>query len=119
MGANQSTEIPAKSRRLVLVEPHADMAQAQLAVEEVDTPLPRSGQVLIKVTASPINPSDYGEWLHVPPVKAGEEVKVRPATPIGKEGAGVVVSSGGGVYANSIVGKRVGFTSFATPCATP
>jgi NADPH2:quinone reductase len=35
---------------------------------------------------------------------------VGEAEPIGNEGSGVVVASGGGMYANSIVGKNVGFT---------
>ena len=117
MGNSPSADIPSKSRRLVLVEPHPDMAQAKLAVEEVDTPTPRSGQVLIKVTASPINPSDYGEWMHVPPPRPGADAAAAAAAaaaapkPQGHEGCGVVVSSGGGFYANSIVGKRVGFTN--------
>lgn len=51
-----------------------------------------------------MNPSDYGEWKHVD----GNNFSPKP---IGKEGSGVVVASGGGVYANSCIGSKVGFIS--------
>eukprot|EP00462_Mataza_sp_D1_P022406 CAMPEP_0175143892 /NCGR_PEP_ID=MMETSP0087-20121206/13772_1 /TAXON_ID=136419 /ORGANISM="Unknown Unknown, Strain D1" /LENGTH=350 /DNA_ID=CAMNT_0016428187 /DNA_START=61 /DNA_END=1113 /DNA_ORIENTATION=- len=92
-------------KRLVLVQPHKDVAQAQLRIEEVDVPTPRSGQVLIRVSAAPINPSDYGEWRHV--VEGKEFGEPRP---IGKEGSGVVVAVGSG-FTNGLLGKKVGFTN--------
>ena len=73
-------------------------------------PIPRSGEVLIKVTAAPVNPSDYGEWSNV---SADDQKNFEPRA-IGKEGSGVVVASGGGVYgtyANYVVGSNVGFIS--------
>lgn len=48
-----------------------------------------------------MNPSDYGEWRNVTD-------SFQPK-PVGKEGSGVVVLSGGGVYTNSCVGSKVGF----------
>jgi NADPH:quinone reductase len=48
-----------------------------------------------------VNPSDYGEWKNMT-----ESFQPKP---VGKEGSGVVVLSGGGVYANSCVGSKVGF----------
>jgi NADPH:quinone reductase len=48
-----------------------------------------------------VNPSDYGEWKNIT-----ESFQPKP---VGKEGSGVVVLSGGGVYANSCVGSKVGF----------
>ena len=64
----------------------------------------RSGEVLVKVVAAPVNPSDYGKW------------KGKPGPPpkpvaMGLEGSGTVVASGGGVMAGSMVGKRIGFTN--------
>jgi len=69
-----------------------------------EIPKPASGQVLIKIEAAPINPSDIymlqgnynGEFTY-------------PVIP-GAEGSGVVIESGGGLHAWSLKGKRVGFT---------
>lgn len=103
MGAGQSQEIPKTMKRLVLQEPNSDITKARVVVEEVEVPVPRSGEVLVKVLAAPVNPSDYGEWSHA----AGDDVPSAKA--IGKEGSGIVVASGGGIYANQVVGLRVGF----------
>jgi len=68
-------------------------------------PKPRSGEVLVKVIAAPINPSDYGEWYLTSPDKY-------PLT-MGKEGCGIVVASGGGLTARFRVpiGTKVGITN--------
>jgi NADPH:quinone reductase-like Zn-dependent oxidoreductase len=68
-----------------------------------EIPVPRKGEVLIKVEATVINPSDTyfmrgfysGEFSY-------------PLIP-GSEGSGTVISSGGGLMGWSIVGKRVAF----------
>jgi NADPH:quinone reductase-like Zn-dependent oxidoreductase len=64
-----------------------------LRVGEAPTPEPGPGQVRVRMTASPINPSDLlvvrGEYGKLPTL---------PATP-GFEGAGVMDKSGGGVLA--------------------
>lgn len=103
MGNSTSAAVPATMRRLVLSKPHDDPAKAELSVEEVAMPVPRSGQVLVKVIAAPVNPSDYGGWKPTAPGVVFEKKA------IGNEGSGVVISSGGGTYANSVVGKHVGF----------
>lgn len=100
MGGSSSKEIPKTMKRLVLVESNSDITKVKIEVEEVDVPVPKSGQVLIRVCAAPVNPSDYGSW------KRGEEEK---RVPMGKEGSGIVVASGGGLTAARQVGKRVGF----------
>jgi len=105
MGAAASGELPTNIRRVVLTEPNEDITKAKIVVEEVPMPIPRSGEVLIKVSAAPVNPSDYGEWSNV---IADKEFK---PTPVGKEGSGIVIASGGGVYANSIVGCKIGFVT--------
>jgi NADPH:quinone reductase-like Zn-dependent oxidoreductase len=60
----------------------------------------QSGEVLVKMSAAPVNPSDYGSWMRGMP---GDLPKG-----IGNEGSGVVVASGGGMIANGLVGKKVG-----------
>lgn len=71
-----------------------------LRVEEIPTPKPNAGEVLVKLTARSINPSDLltieGLYGRLPRL---------PATP-GYEGAGVVAALGEGVTGLS-VGQRV------------
>ncbi|CAK9101774.1 Hormonally up-regulated neu tumor-associated kinase homolog (Serine/threonine-protein kinase MAK-V) [Durusdinium trenchii] len=94
-------ELPQKMRRLVLREANSDISQARIEVEEVDLPQPRPGQVLIKVAASPVNPSDDGTWK-VPPSQGYP-------MPLGNEGSGVVVATGGGLLASQWLGQSVAF----------
>ena len=97
-------EIPATMKRLVLTTPDEDMSKVVLSVEEVPVPKPRSGELLIKVAAAPINPSDYGVWRNTKPERC--------PLAIGNEGSGVVVASGGGsarIVAG--VGTKVGFVN--------
>jgi hypothetical protein len=54
----------------------------RMATRKVPVPVPKSGEVLVRVAASPVNPSDYGGWKK--DLAEGEEW--RPA-PCGKEGA--------------------------------
>jgi|Transcript_2576 NADPH2:quinone reductase len=96
-------EIPTTMKRLIVTEPGKDVASCKIEVEEnVPVPTPRSGEVLIKVVAAPVNPSDYGEWY-------GSEPDKYPLK-MGKEGSGVVVASGGGLSTYRVpVGTPVGF----------
>src|SRR5215471_7737457 len=72
-----------------------------LTVAEVPVPKPGPGQVLVKIFASPVNPSDLmfitGNYGFKKPL---------PAIP-GFEGSGTVVASGGGMMANFMKGRRV------------
>lgn len=76
-----------------------------VVIKEIDIPTPGAGEVLIRVEASPINPSDamFLKGAYSNPRKV-------PCVP-GFEGSGVVVKSGGGDLADSLVNKRVAFTS--------
>lgn len=107
MGTSQSFELPKTMRRLVLTKASPDLADAELQVEEVPMPVPAAGEVLIRVIAAPVNPSDYGEWSHVVP-SSGDTPQKKP---IGKEGSGIVVAAGRGVYGNLCVGSKVGFVT--------
>lgn len=110
MGNAQSSpdvEIPEKMKRLVLAQPSANPEDVKFEVEELDVPSPKAGQVLIKVAASPINPSDFGVWMRSNP----EGFQKRA---IGNEGSGVVVATGGGYSTSGLLGKKVGFVNLPT-----
>ena len=96
--------VSATMKRLVLVEASGDdLTDAKLELEECPTPTPKATEVLVKVAAAPVNPSDYGSWRS----KRGDG-----PVPIGNEGSGVVVASGGGsarIVAG--VGTKVGFVN--------
>lgn len=72
-----------------------------LRFEEMETPKPKKGEVLIKVSFSPINPSDLAFLTGMYGIQ-----KDYPVVP-GFEASGVVIESGGGMYANYLKGKRV------------
>ncbi|KAL4506571.1 hypothetical protein ABPG72_000142 [Tetrahymena utriculariae] len=72
--------------------------------KQVDIPQPGQGEVLIQVEASPINPSDLvfmsGKYLNS---------ALKPPCIPGFEGSGLVIKSGGGDEADSLLNKRVAF----------
>jgi len=77
-----------------------DVGQS-LVVREVPLPVPDRGEVLVKMAASPINPSDLAF------ISGGYGFKTGfPVIP-GNEGSGAVVASGGGFMGRRLVGKRV------------
>ena len=91
-------------RRLVVTSPRnaSSVADCIVEIQSVPTPTPKSGEVLIKVVAAPVNPSDYGSWY-------GSKAESYPIV-MGKEGCGVVVATGGGLVTYRCpVGTKVGF----------
>ena len=92
---------------------------------EQDMPTPKDDEILVKVLATPINPSDHGVMFGTANVneaanKDGKLVApVAPAhlgrmkgrfgqsLPIGNEGAGEVIAAGKSDYAQSLIGKTV------------
>ena len=117
------SELPTTVRRLSSVVT-AD-GTVEVALESVPLPAPREGQVLVRVEAAPLNPSDIavllagadvaaarreGDTLTVP-LPAGARgllaSRVGQPTVVGNEGAGVVVAAGAG--AEGLLGKTVGF----------
>jgi len=75
----------------------------KLILETLPVPRPGPGEVLIRMAASPINPSDLAL------LKGGYLNRNFPFTP-GLEGSGVVVETGGGLMAGLRKGKRVACT---------
>lgn len=73
----------------------------EIQIEEIEVPKVAKGEVLVKMFASPINPSDLAYLT-------GEYTKVAsyPTTP-GIEGSGTVVAVGGGILAKCLMGKTV------------
>ncbi len=92
--------IPQTMRALVL---HSyDIGSfASLTVEERPTPRPGKGEALVRMAASPINPSDLASLQGLYGVK-----KALPMVP-GIEGCGTVVATGAGYLARRLLGKRV------------
>lgn len=79
-----------------------------LSFQTISTPTAGRGQVVVRVTMAPVNPSDLAFVIgaYGRPREAG--------VPAGFEGVGEVVASGGGALANRLVGKRVSFYAGAS-----
>ncbi|QDU06738.1 zinc-dependent alcohol dehydrogenase family protein [Gimesia aquarii] len=72
-----------------------------LKVCEVEEPIPTDGEILVRMLASPLNPSDLLN------IRGGYSTRPNlPATP-GFEGVGVVEASGGGLRGALLKGRRV------------
>jgi NADPH2:quinone reductase len=111
----------------------------ELSLAEVDLPGPADDEVVIRVEATPINPSDLGLLLgpaDLTTLKAAGDAaaplvtasiperlmrgmggRIGQSLPVGNEGAGLVVETGGSSEAQALAGKVVGFlggSSYAT-----
>ena len=102
-----------------------------ISLDEVNVPDPGDGEVLIKVQATPINPSDLGLLVGPADVSSLKEVEkgsvvemkvpdglIRSVAarfdqnlPVGNEGSGIVESAGKG--AEHLIGKTVGLAGGA------
>jgi len=96
-----------------------------VTVEAFDVPTPGPDEVIIRVEASPINPSDLGMLLAgaeigtatadgdavrlelSPGAQAAAKARVGQPMIVGNEGAGVVVAAGEGDLAQSLLGRTV------------
>ena len=103
--------------------------QLVLSLAEVPIPLPGPGEVLVRIEASPLNPSDQGNLFGAARMSAAvaSGTPARPivtaplepealqsmagrldqSMPIGNEGAGVVVRTGDSDVARALMGKKV------------
>ncbi len=110
----------------------ADDGTVTLVVTETDVRTPKDDQVVVRVEAAPINPSDLGMMfatadLGSAQAAAGEHpgvcapvsqravaamsARVGASMPVGNEGAGTVVAAGDSVAAQALMGRVVGFIS--------
>jgi len=111
-----------------------DKGNIEISITKVDMPVPADDEVLIKVHAAPINPSDLGLLLsfaadlsNINVSGSGEgavtSIKIHPtlmgsmkprlnqSMPVGNEGAGVIIDVG--VNAKALIGKTVGLAGGA------
>lgn len=103
--------------------------ELELSLAEVETPSPRSGEVLVRVEAAPINPSDLGLLIgpadlstatvggtadrpvvtaRVPEAAMrAMAARLDQSMPVGNEGAGTVMAAGDSAAAQALLGRRV------------
>ncbi|MEX2627622.1 MAG: hypothetical protein WD225_12115, partial [Ilumatobacteraceae bacterium] len=125
------TNLPTTARRLrSLVTANDDgTGTLELALESFDVPTPRDDQVVVRVEAAPINPSDLGLLLGaadlrqasadgtpadpvvtapIPSAAMGAMAgRVGQSLAVGNEGAGVVVAAGASPEASELLGATV------------
>lgn len=103
----------------------------EIALADMGAPVPEADEVVVRVDAAPINPSDIGVLLaradlataratgsaarpvivaDVPrEALVGMKARLGKAIPVGNEGAGEVIAAGSGPVAQALLGKIVGF----------
>ncbi len=89
--------VPSSMHAIQLDEPNG-----KLTLREIPVPRPQAGQVLVRMAAAPINPSDLGALAGFS--YSGE--RHYPFTP-GLEGSGTVVEAGAGLMPRLLNGRRV------------
>ena len=120
---------PTASTMLQLRSLIKSSGELELSLAEVPTPAPGPSEVLVRMLAAPMNPSDLGLLFGVadlstatasgsaerPVITARVPEKIMKAMagrldesmPVGNEGAGVVVQAGASPEAQALVGKTV------------
>jgi NADPH2:quinone reductase len=110
--------------------------QLKLSLASVDVPQPQPHEVLVRIEAAPINPSDLGLLLAsadvetatasgsaddpvvtatIPPqTMRGLAARVGESMPVGNEGAGTVVAAGSSDEAQALLGRTVAIIGGAT-----
>ena len=106
----------------------SSQGQLSISLQEVDVPQPKPHEVIVKLEAAPINPSDMWPMFGpadlreaqyddatktlTAPVGSAMLPRIKPrldqTLPIGNEGAGVVVAAGDSPQAQALLGKTVG-----------
>lgn len=117
------TNIPAAARQLFSTV--TEDGQLELSLRDVPVPTPSGDEVLVRVEATPINPSDLAVLLSAAdsnaftatangaaaPVPEAARRALAPRAgkplPIGNEGAGTVVAAGDDPAAQALLGKTV------------
>src|SRR4026209_2329728 len=96
--------IPSTMHAVQLDEPNGS-----LTLREVPMPRPQAGQVLIRMAAAPINPSDLGSLSGL----SYSGKRQFPFTP-GLEGSGTVIEAGEGMMPRLLNGRRVACSALLT-----
>ena len=127
-------ELPTTMRQIrSLVTPDG---QLELSIATIDMPQPQPHEVLVRIEAAPINPSDLGLLIStadldtlattgdadnpvvtatIPPqTMRGLAARSGQSMPVGNEGAGVVVAAGDSDEARALMGRTVGIIGGAT-----
>jgi NADPH2:quinone reductase len=127
-------DLPATMRQIRTLV--TDDGRLQLSLASVDLPEPQPHEVVVRVEAAPINPSDLGLLLAAadletatstgspsepvvtaeisPQVMRGLSARIGQSMPVGNEGAGVVVAAGSSVEAQALLGRIVSIVGGAT-----
>jgi NADPH2:quinone reductase len=106
-----------------------DTGEVELSLVRVAVPAPGADEVVVRVEASPINPSDLGLLFGAADLSTARQsgtpanpvvtasipegrmkfmaMRVGKSMPVGNEGAGVVVSAGSSAAAQALLGKTV------------
>ena len=126
-----SFELPATA--LELRSTLTDDGVVTLGIRDTDVVEPTEDQVVVRVEAAPINPSDLGMMFAGGDASAGlpggdgghgavavpvtaaaiaaQQARLGKPMPVGNEGGGVVVAAGSSPAAQALLGKTVGFLS--------
>lgn len=123
---------PLPSECLELRSTVSDDATVTVGLRHAEVRAPGDEQVVVRVEAAPINPSDLGMLLAgadlatasalegdlpavrlelTPGVFAAQSGRLGQPMPVGNEGGGVVVAAGASDAAQALLGKTVGFVS--------
>jgi NADPH:quinone reductase-like Zn-dependent oxidoreductase len=132
-------DVPASTRQirsLVTAGSAGGDGELRLSIAAVDTPRPAANEVLVRIDAAPINPSDLGLLISTADVAkavasgtpdepvvtmpvpaatmAGLAPRIGQSMPVGNEGAGLVVAAGESPEAQALLGKLVGIVGGET-----
>ncbi|MBP2280966.1 NADPH:quinone reductase-like Zn-dependent oxidoreductase [Psychrobacter sp. PL19] len=116
-------------KNIQLVSTISDNNKLMLTLQEIKMPQPSADEVVVRIEAAPLNPSDFGVMFSAadmstavqsgtdqnPVITADVPAKFMPAlktrvgkdTPVGNEGAGTVVAAGSSPAAQALMGKMV------------
>ena len=103
--------------------------ELELSLAQVDVPAPADGEVVVRVEAAPLNPSDLGLLFGpadmakavasgtadqpvvtapiAPAAMKGMAARIDESMPVGNEGAGTVVAAGASPAAQALLGRSV------------
>ncbi|MBI0425003.1 zinc-binding dehydrogenase [Psychrobacter sp. NG27] len=116
-------------KNLQLISTVSDDNKLTLSLQDIDMPTPGADEIVVRIEAAPLNPSDFGVMFSAadmstavqsgteqsPVVTADVPAKYMPSlktrvgkdTPVGNEGAGTVVAAGSSEAAQALMGKMV------------